>query len=228
MNYMQNEFLLGAERQISVFFDALNALSNSNKTRVITEGETEVLGKDVRDGLSGLHSKVMTQELKIEIQQFLESLKQDHDLDFRIKLNTIDGISHRDNHLSFGTQTTLLRAPISVELAPMVYKRKYKGGYLFKEMNFEYFIQGGESEDESTPSLDTRVQMTKDLVVVGINVEAKLDFEVELLNNGEPKYFERFDKPVIFRFETEPFKGRDVGQFRICDVDNYFASKMIP
>ena len=233
---MPTQFLNGAERAIAVFFESLDQLARIHGP-LDQQLEAEKLkskeqdqDKGETDHLQGVHASVMTPRLQNEFVEFIKSLGEEHQLSFHIKLNSINGTSHIDNHLSFGPNmtTTLTRAPISVELAPMVYKRKYKSGYLLKEMNFEYYIADGDCNDESTPSLETRVAMTKDTVVVGIVMEANLDYEVQLEMNGESKYFEHFTKSVQFRFETDPFIGRDIGQFRIADVDNYFGSKLIP
>ena len=236
---MPNEFTRGCERAIPVFFNTLQDISANVKQKLKaksalenTETDSNDHSKTTKDSDAATVKplKIITAALHDDLEQFIHDLYQNHGLEFKINLISVNNVKHVENHLAFGQSlyTTLSIAPITVELAPMVYKRKYRTGYLFKEMNFEYYIPESDATDESTPTLNDRLEMTRQNVVVAIVVEANLDFNFSLEKDGESMYSEQITKNVLFRFETEPFVGREVGQFKIADVDNYFASALIP
>ena len=237
---MPNEFTRGCERAIPVFFNTLQDISANVKQKLkakTTLENTEADSKDHSkttnkdsDAAKVKPSKIITAALHADLEQFIHDLYQHHGLEFKINLISVNNIKNVENHLAFGPSmySTLSIAPITVKLAPMVYKRKYRTGYLFKEMNFEYYIPESDATDESTPTLNDRLEMTRQNVVVAIVVEANLDFNFALEKDGNSMYSEQFTRNVLFRLETEPFVGRDVGQFKIADVDNYFASALIP
>jgi hypothetical protein len=224
--YLQGQFLKGAEVAIRRFFYLLQ----EDIRKPLGSEETHSSEIALRD----LVKADLYREIRYHHEQFHRL-----ELQLEFRLNGISNFKKGENWMEFGppsrVDSTLQKGQIHTELAPYVFWRydPETKKWLFREVTFEYDISPKDvdlSEDElEPPPLQKRAELTRMGAVVGIDVVADIDATLIVRDPSDEskQWIESIRRPITFRFETTHFSGKYEGGWKIADVDNYFASKLL-
>jgi hypothetical protein len=224
--YLQGQFLAGAKTAVRRFFQLLQ---EDIQKPVSNE---EIPSSEI--SLQDIVKRNLYQEIRYHHEQFHHLALQ---LEFR--LNSLSNFRRGDNWMEFGpasrVNSTLQKGQIHTELAPHVFWRydPETKKWLFREVTFEYDISPKDvdlSEEElEPPPLQKRAELTRMGAVVGIDVIADIDATLIVKDPSDEskQWIETMRRPISFRFETTHFSGKYEGGWKIADIDNFFASKLL-
>lgn len=206
--YMPDQFLDGAKQAVKNLFAKLY----------------------IRDQ-AGLES-IMTPEL-------CEAFRLHHDqientgLELELRLNSVSKFELGQTWMCFGdkrhAKSTLKKMPIKVDLGSLVFWRhgKDQSPWLYSELNFEYALGSSPKDLNSAPSFNLRTELTRSGAIVGIEVLFDVDLTCSITSPDKTqKWTETVRRQMMVRFESTYIERKSGGNWRVADIDNFFASKL--
>lgn len=221
-SYMPEQFIIGAEQGVSAFFQLLS-----------DHAKNPELSEDQDLGLVD----ILKPKLLAEFQKFHSSFK-DIGLAYSIDLVSVANPKIDCHWFAFGTKkrasSTLFRTPIYASVDSMAHVRIDSASktYYVREGIFEFALDEEQVNVKNgvfqPPTLEVRSIASREGHCIGVDVIFDVELQVRVTDpKDESKDWKKqIKRPMIFRFETDHFKGIYKGSWKIADVDNLLASRV--